>query len=133
MNVFIDTTGYFSLLDRDERNHQAARQIWQRLLDNDDVLITSNYVLVEMTALAQNRLGMAASADFNNTFVPLAKMVWIDAEIHLASVTALLTANRRQLSLVDCVSFEVCRRLNIHNVFAFDQHFEEQGFSLLSV
>lgn len=132
MNVFIDTSGYFSLLDRDERNHQAARQIWQQLLDNDDVLITSNYVLIETTALAQNRLGMAASADFNNTIAPLTKMVWIDAELHQAGVTALLTANRRQLSLVDCVSFEVCRRLNIRDVFAFDQHFQEQGFSLLS-
>lgn len=132
MNIFIDTSGYFSLLNRNERNHQIARTIWQRLLNNNDVLITSNYVLIETTALAQNRLGMAASADFNNILAPLTQTIWINEEIHHASVTALLTANRRQLSLVDCVSFEVCRRLHIHNVFAFDQHFQEQGFTLLS-
>ncbi|MEI6809693.1 MAG: hypothetical protein WCN95_13310, partial [bacterium] len=29
---------------------------------------------------------------------------------------------------VDCVSFEVMRRLGLRNVFAFDNHFAEQGF-----
>lgn len=132
MNVFIDTSGYFSLLDRDERNHRAARQIWQRLLESDDTLTTSNYVLVETMALVQNRLGMAASVDFYDNFVPLTAISWINQEIHQAGVAALLTANRRQLSLVDCVSFELCRRFGIRNVFAFDQHFQEQGFTLLS-
>ena len=132
MNVFIDTSGYFSLLDRNEQNHPAARQIWQRLLENDDVLMTSNYVLVETAALVQNRLGMAASIDFHDKLVPLTEVSWIDQEIHYAGVAALLTANRRQLSLVDCVSFAVCRRFGINNVFAFDQHFHEQGFTLLA-
>lgn len=33
---------------------------------------------------------------------------------------------------VDCISFETARRLGINNVFAFDQHFVEQGFTYLS-
>jgi predicted nucleic acid-binding protein len=41
-------------------------------------------------------------------------------------------ANRRSLSLVDCVSFVVMRQLAIRDAFAFDRHFEEQGFTLVS-
>jgi predicted nucleic acid-binding protein len=48
--------------------------------------------------------------------------------MHAQSVAAALAANRRRLSLVDCVSFTVCRRLNIDRVSAFDPHFDEQGF-----
>lgn len=55
----------------------------------------------------------------------------LDAAIHDAAVSALLVASRRQLSLVDCVSFETMRRLAIQNTFALDPHFAEQGFTLI--
>jgi uncharacterized protein len=42
-----------------------------------------------------------------------------------------LAAARRNLSLVDCVSFELMRRLGIRRVFCFDPHFAEQGFELV--
>jgi predicted nucleic acid-binding protein len=50
---------------------------------------------------------------------------------HRAGVTALLTAGRRELSLVDCVSFVVMRQLNLKNAFAFDRDFLAQGFETL--
>lgn len=74
---------------------------------------------------------MAAVRDFHDSVVQLLSIEWIDESSHQAGVVALLTANRRHLSLVDCVSFEVCRRRSISAVFAFDQHFTEQGFSIL--
>ena len=40
-------------------------------------------------------------------------------------------AGRRALSLVDCVSFATMHDLGIHDVFAFDEHFAEQGFACL--
>ena len=127
MTVFVDTSAFFSLLDRDERNHTSADRIWRTLLWEDRPLLTSNYVVVETTALLQSRLGMAAVSDFTDALLPLVAIAWIDQELHRAAVGALLIANRRQLSLVDCVSFELCRRQGIGDVFAFDQHFAEQG------
>jgi len=38
---------------------------------------------------------------------------------------------RKKLSLVDCVSFNLMRRLGVKKVFAFDPHFKEQGFTLV--
>lgn len=43
----------------------------------------------------------------------------------------MLAANRRNLSLVDCVSFEVMRDLGVKDVFAFDPHFREHGFTCI--
>jgi len=63
---------------------------------------------------------------------PLLHIEWVDETLHQAGVVALLTANRRQLSLVDCISFETMRRLGLDTAFAFDQHFVEQGFRCLS-
>jgi phosphopantetheine--protein transferase-like protein len=54
---------------------------------------------------------------------------WVDAEVHREAVTAMLTAGRRKLSLVDCSSFVLMRRQGIDTVFTFDDHFPEQGFA----
>jgi uncharacterized protein len=43
-------------------------------------------------------------------------------------VSALAAARRRDLSLVDCASFEVARRARARRAFAFDRHFVERGF-----
>lgn len=40
-------------------------------------------------------------------------------------------AARRSLSLVDVVSSEVMRRLDLTQAFCFDLHFAEQGFHVL--
>lgn len=42
--------------------------------------------------------------------------------------SAVLESDRRKLSLVDCISFEVMR--SIARVFCFDPHFAEQGFEI---
>jgi predicted nucleic acid-binding protein len=51
--------------------------------------------------------------------------------IALLEKEQLLTADRRQLSLVDCSSFETMRRLGIKKVFSFDEHFREQDFEVI--
>jgi uncharacterized protein len=45
---------------------------------------------------------------------------------------AVLTAHRRHLSLVDCVSFAAMHQFGLSAVFAFDNHFAEQGFTILA-
>ena len=46
-------------------------------------------------------------------------------------VAALLTAARRRLSLVDCISFEIMRERKIRSVFAFDNHYRDAGFNVI--
>jgi predicted nucleic acid-binding protein len=130
MRIFIDTSAFFALLDNDDTQHSAAKRVWKELLQEDRTLLTSNYVLVECFALMQNRLGLRAVRDFQENIMPLIQVEYVDLEMHRAGVSALLAANRRNLSLVDCVSFEVMRTLGIKAVFTFDPHFREQGFSL---
>jgi predicted nucleic acid-binding protein len=130
--VFVDTSAFYVLFDRDDARFSDAQQIWQRLLVNDYQLVTTNYVLLETIALLQRRIGIDAVRDFENRFVPLIKIHWVDSTLHSEGAAALLLANRRQLSLVDCVSFIVCNQWHIDQVFAFDAHFEELGLRLFS-
>jgi len=44
----------------------------------------------------------------------------------------MLGRRRRQVSLVDAVSFVAMRQRKIEEAFAFDPHFEQEGFVLLT-
>jgi predicted nucleic acid-binding protein len=47
------------------------------------------------------------------------EIVWVDEATHSLAMTALLAAQRRKLSLVDCVSFAVIRAKGSQVAFAF--------------
>ena len=102
------------------------------LIFSDSARFGKSNGLYELSALLQRRLGMEAVSDLEAIFVPIVTTVWVDAELHRLGITLLLAANRRQLSLVDCVSFAVCQQGNVRSVFAFDAHFVAQGFEVLT-
>jgi len=131
MIIFIDTSAFLAILNRDDTNHPTAKNLWNELLYSENVIISNNYVLVESFALIQRRLGIAAVRVFQEDILPLINIEWINAGTHKSAVSALLAASRRKLSLVDCVSFEIMRTLGIKTVFAFDPHFAEQGFKCI--
>ena len=129
MTVFVDTAALYAILDADDDNHELAAETWLALAQDQAALLCSNYVLVETLALVQHRLGIAAVRALQENIVPVLSIHWVDESTHRAGISALVTARRAQLSLVDCVSFELMRQLGIETVFTFDHHFEEQGFT----
>jgi predicted nucleic acid-binding protein len=131
VSTFVDTSAFLAVLDADDAQHTRASRVWSGLVGGEADLLTTSYVLVETFALAQARLGLGAARLLNDDVVPILRVTWVDEALHRAAMTALLTAQRRELSLVDCVSFEVMRRLGSDRAFAFDRHFRQQGFTLI--
>jgi len=131
MRMFIDTSAFYALVDRDDENYQKGKTAWTEILEAGHTLVTSNYVLVETFALLQSRLGLDAVRGFHQDLVPILHVEFVTSDLHRLGVAALLSASRRGLSLVDCVSFEVMRNSGIKTVFTFDSHFKEQGFSVV--
>ena len=129
MIVFVDTSALFAVMDSDDLHHGMAAEVWRDLVSRGLDLVCTNYVLVEALTLIQHRLGMQAVRTFQDDIVPLLNVRWITQEEHQAGLAAFLTAGSRQLSLVDCISFESMRSMGIQTAFAFDRHFAEQGFA----
>lgn len=128
MKVFVDTSALIAVLHADDDNHAQAAAGFARLIEHDAALVTSSYVIVETTALLQHRFGLPALRRFHEDVVPMLDIIWVDAELHAEGISALLTAGRRDLSLVDCVSFASMRGRGLLHAFHFDRHFREQGF-----
>jgi predicted nucleic acid-binding protein len=131
MNIFIDTAALLALLNANDKFHEPARQTWFEILSSDSFLFSSNYIILETSTLLQHRFGLDAVRLFETDILPVIEVFWIDEPIHKQAVNALLVANRRNLSLVDCTSFGIMRQISLEIVFSFDPHFQEQGFKVI--
>jgi predicted nucleic acid-binding protein len=128
--IFVDTSAIYAWADAADPNHRAAVRRLQSILDTGDELLTHNYVLLESSALLQARLGIAAAiklAKDSTAFV----IEWVDADLHAAGIEALQGSKKRQVSLVDHISFLVMTRRDVATAFAFDPDFTAAGFRLL--
>ena len=132
MSVFVDTSALLALLDADDPEHERARAAWDELAEEGIFLVSTNYVVVESVSVAQHRLGINAVRALVDDILPVIEVRFVDHTVHDAAMATLLAAGRRQLSLVDCASFEVMRRGELYRAFAFDKHFRERGFTLRS-
>lgn len=130
--VFADTSALLALLNLKDENHDRAARAFATLRSNRAPLISTSFVLVETYALVGRRLGIEAVRDFRTDFAPLIDIVWVDDVLHNSGLDLLFDRHKRALSLVDAVSFITMRQKDMTEAFAFDPHFEQEGFSLVN-
>lgn len=127
--VFADTSGLVALLVPSDPAHDRAER-WFGGARHDNH-VTHNYVVTETIALVQRRHGVDSVGKLVDVMARV-HVDWVDEDLHQTAVNELLRRDRRRLSLVDCVSFEVMRRRGITDAFAFDDDFEAEGFTLVA-
>jgi predicted nucleic acid-binding protein len=130
MNIFADTSGLFALLVKNDYMHIRARENFNYFAGQSVQLVTSSFVLVETIALLQRRIGVAPVRDFNTKILPLLEVIWVNDKWYTRAMQRLFAQNNQDVSLVDCLSFEIMDSLEIECAFAFDRHFEENGFTI---
>ena len=131
MRVYIDTSAFLAVMNASDEFHVQAKEIWYRLLEEKTEFVVNSFVLLETHVLIQNRLGLNALKSFANHIYPLLTVEWVEQENYEKSITSLLLAGRKSLSLTDVSSFNTMKQLKIDLAFSFDKHFKDQGFSIL--
>lgn len=131
MNILIDTSAFYALLNENDRHHKKAEETWDRLLSNDHEFFIHNYIAVETFALVQNRLGMEAVKDVQMGLFAPVDTIWVDQSQHQRALEGLIASENRSVSLVDRVSFVVMRDRHIQQAFCFDSDFEQAGFQCI--
>jgi predicted nucleic acid-binding protein len=132
VTAFVDTSFLIALLDEDDVMAPSVVGLWRSVASASTPVVTSNYVVLETCAVVQRRLGMTALRRLLRDILAPVTVEWVTREDHARAAEALLLADRRGLSLVDCTSFEVMRRLDVRRCLALDPHFSEQGFTVLA-
>ena len=132
MSVFGDTSAFYALLVETEATHPTMRAAFDKLLESRRPIWTTSFVIVETMALLQDRIGLEASREFDEAVLPVVRVKWVDESLHRLAAERLWREDRRDLSLVDCVSLEFMKLEGLTTAFAVDRHFSDAGFRLLA-
>jgi predicted nucleic acid-binding protein len=120
LTLFVDTSIFYAVLDRNDQYHARAGTV----TSSDDRLLTTDHVLIECWRLARVRLGREVAERF-----------WTAVRGGLATVETVLPGDLenawrigeafggQDFSIVDRTSFAVMERLGIASVASFDDHF----------
>lgn len=131
--MFVDTSGWASYFDQDDPDHAATSAIIAESIQQQTMLVTTNYILVEIVALFSSRRLRIPHADLV-TAVTLIKtesgirIEHIDPATDEEAWRLVVSRPDKQWSLVDATSFVMMRRLGITEALTADHHFEQTGF-----
>lgn len=125
--MFVDTSGWFSLLHRPETTHEAAVVHYATAARR----VTHSHVMSELIPLATVRKvprpkTLAFAAEVIDS--PRVEMIWVDEELHRDGMALLVARPDKSYSLCDAISFVIMRRLGLTDALTSDKHFEQEGF-----
>lgn len=129
--VFIDTGAVYALLDRDDKNHHAARRTFNALKKRRAEPFLTNFVVAETHALLIARLDAAIARRWLAGNVWPVERVREDDESRARDIVARYTD--KTFTYTDATSFAVMERLGLKTAFAFDPHFRQYGFQVAAL
>jgi predicted nucleic acid-binding protein len=128
--VFLDTGAIYALADRNDSDHLAVSASYR---DQELQFVTHELILIEAFSLLTKRLYKSAGLQTIGVLRRSARI-----EIVPVSHDLLESAWRRcerfadkEWDWIDCVSFELMERREIHKALSLDHHFTQAGFVVL--
>ena len=128
-SAFVDSSGWYALIDRRDGAHQRAASEVKRLIAGGSRLVTTDYVIDESCTLARFRSGSAAASrllDVLDQTVALA-IEWIGPDRFDLARRLFRKHLDQGFSFTDCTSFVVMQELGIVEAVTTDAHFRVRG------
>jgi predicted nucleic acid-binding protein len=136
VRLFLDTTAFVAMEDQDDANHRKAVDFRQKIARSETPfrkLYTSNYVIDETLTLLRTHCGHSVAVGFRKTLEAsrLVRVFWIAEPLERDAWKIFEKQMDKDYSFTDCSSFALMEDEAIRNVFAFDHHFTQYGFSMV--
>ena len=132
-DAFVDTSGLYALVDRQDPHHGAARKAVAGIVRRGRRLVVTDYVIAETVTLAKVRGGARVAIralDLVEQSVGI-RLEWIGATRFDVTKSFVRKHVDHAYSFTDCSSFVVMRELRLSQALTTDRHFLEAGFEAL--
>ncbi len=129
---FVDTSGWAEWADHTLLFHAKAVSLFEEVWNKKGRLITTGFVLLELTALLTRPLRMPKPQQ-----IQLLDTIRADSSVEIVPIDMFLESAAWQLwksrpdkewSPVDCSSFVVMQQRGLTEALSTDHHFEQAGF-----
>jgi predicted nucleic acid-binding protein len=134
--VFIDSSGWYALINSQHLNHDLAKEYFQKLLTANAKLYTNiQEVNAAISEIKQN-CGLNAAMEFSriideanlssNLYVS-----WFTRRLRRSSLKQYFSIKDQEISLRHCVIFEDVRKKKVNVIFSFDDTLRKFGTPLM--
>ncbi|AFY79935.1 type II toxin-antitoxin system VapC family toxin [Oscillatoria acuminata] len=131
-SVFVDTSGWANLFIKTEPDHPYAVEWFTQARQQKYLMVTSNYIVLELVALLNSPLRVPRPQIFQYIdaihSAPYLQLVRVNQQIENAAWELLKKRLDKTWSLVDATSFIIMQQLEITNALTSDHHFDQAGF-----
>lgn len=129
-DIFVDTSAWVALADKDDAYHKRAAAIYPSLLKTQRNLITSNLIIAEGYIIILNELGHMPALNFLERIKasPRILKIYSNEDIEAEAEGILAKYSDQDFSYTDAVSFIIMKRQKIKRAFCFDKRFVTAGF-----
>jgi predicted nucleic acid-binding protein len=131
--LFVDTAGWMPMADKRDALHLNCMKTRDRWLEQEGILVTSDYVMDETLTLIRMRISIDAAERWWDQVADSPRLRWenIDAQRAEKARIWFFKWTDKSSSFTDCTSFVLMRELGIKKVLTTDKHFMEAGFEIL--
>jgi uncharacterized protein len=119
--------------DSADRYHERAVQAQERWLQDEGLLVTTDYVIAETLTLLRFRLGLDVAQQWwqNLASSRRTQRELIDDQRAERAREIFFRYRDKDFSFTDCTSFALMRELRVRVALTTDRHFRQAGFDIL--
>jgi predicted nucleic acid-binding protein len=131
--ILIGTSGQYSLVEKKDGHHIAARAVVEKMLQAGRRLVATDYIVTETVNLANARSGAHVATRVLDLVEQSAglRIEWIGTTRFDAAKAFYRKHADHGYSFTDCSSFVVMRELRLRQALTTDRHFTQAGFEAL--
>ena len=130
--IFLDTGPLLARRLPRDSYHERALLGWDRWAKTNERLVTSNFVLGELSSLLSRHAGMTSAIDYWHDLLeaPRLDIIRADSGEELLAMGLMEKIGDPDISFTDYLSFAIMRKRHIRQAFTFDRHFAKAGFEI---
>lgn len=134
----VDTSAWVAAKNWRDVNHAAAAAALSDLADRRERLVTTDFVLDETYTALLYEIGYPATVRFRREIEAMTgkgtvTLIHVTPELQEQAWAVFERFNRdKRWSFTDCTSYAVIRQEGLTQVFAYDEHFAQMGFTVSS-
>jgi predicted nucleic acid-binding protein len=132
-SIFIDTGFIIALESATDQNHEKASQLWNELLKDLPVMVTTTYVIDEIVTFFSSRSRHAKAVEIGNRLMNSrsVQVIHVDKGLFEKGWHYFQQHDDKTYSMTDCISFMVMKDEGNESALSFDKHFTQAGFKVL--
>ncbi len=132
MRLFVDTSAWLALNDKNDQYHNKAAAKSIEIKKRKIELITSEYIIDESITLIRYRVSHRAAVIFGDSLINsnIVTIIDVTGEDRIKAWEMFKKYEDKELSFTDCISFVLMKNLKLNKAFTFDEHFKQLGFEI---